>query len=328
MSIVTPVHNTANYLAECVESVLGQTYTNFEYIIVENCSDDGSGDLADRLASSDARVRVIRTDTLLPQVENYNFALSQIAASSVYTKVCQADDWLHPRCIEEMVALGERHPEVGLISSYSLVGSDIQNLGLNGDVSVLSGRDAGRLYFTDGFFLFGTPTTVMYRSNIVRSRTPFYEVGRLHEDTEVCFEMLQTADFGFVHQVLSYCRVHDESITASALDMLPQAIDRLVVVKRHGRHFVQGSDYDEAEHYARNEYYLSVARRLLRQPLLRSNEQFWSYQRRGLALANETLDKWKLARSVGLAIIEAVLSPLETLQRIRRTTDKRRRISA
>lgn len=327
VSVVTPVHNTAEYLATCIESVLAQSYSNFEYIIVENCSDDGSGDVADRFASSDPRIKVIRTERLLPQVENYNFAMSHISASSAYTKMCQADDWLYPTCLEEMVSLGIKHPSVGLISSYSASGEEIENVGLDSNVCVLPGVDAGRLFFTEGQFLFGTPTTVMYRSDIVRNRNPFYETARLHEDTEACFEILRTSDFGFVHQVLSHCRVHDESITASAMDMMPRLIDRLIIVKRYGRHFVQGREYAEAESDALREYYRQLARRVVRQPLVRSKDGFWQYQHHGLSLADETLDRSRLARSIGAVLAQAVRSPIQILRDGRRALRRQRGVN-
>ena len=46
VSIVTPVYNGADFLSECIESVLAETYENWEYTIVDNCSSDGSADLA------------------------------------------------------------------------------------------------------------------------------------------------------------------------------------------------------------------------------------------------------------------------------------------
>lgn len=58
-SIIIPVYNTAPYLEQCVESVLQQTYTNFELILVDDGSTDTSPDLCDRLAKSDERIRVI-----------------------------------------------------------------------------------------------------------------------------------------------------------------------------------------------------------------------------------------------------------------------------
>ena len=47
VSVVTPFYNTAPYLAQCIESVLTQTYPHFEYILMDNCGTDGSGEIAE-----------------------------------------------------------------------------------------------------------------------------------------------------------------------------------------------------------------------------------------------------------------------------------------
>src|SRR5206468_9138726 len=75
VSIVTPFFNTAPYLAECIESVLAQSFTQFEYILMDNCSTDGSAQIAARYASRDARIRLIRCSEFLSQLANYNRAL-------------------------------------------------------------------------------------------------------------------------------------------------------------------------------------------------------------------------------------------------------------
>ena len=59
VSVVTPFYNTAEYLAECIESVLRQDHANFEYLLADNCSTDGSLEIAERYAAQDARIRVI-----------------------------------------------------------------------------------------------------------------------------------------------------------------------------------------------------------------------------------------------------------------------------
>ena len=56
LSVVTPFYNTQAYLKECIESVLGQSYRNFEYILVDNCSNDGSLDIAEYYAKRDSRI--------------------------------------------------------------------------------------------------------------------------------------------------------------------------------------------------------------------------------------------------------------------------------
>jgi glycosyltransferase involved in cell wall biosynthesis len=58
VSVVTPVYNGADFLAECIDSVLSQTYDNFEYLIVNNCSTDGTLAIALDYAKKDPRIRV------------------------------------------------------------------------------------------------------------------------------------------------------------------------------------------------------------------------------------------------------------------------------
>ena len=80
VSVVTPFHNTSEFLAECVGSVLGQSHTNFEYVLVDNQSTDGSLEIVEELVSADSRLRLLHTPRLLNQVENYNFALRSISS--------------------------------------------------------------------------------------------------------------------------------------------------------------------------------------------------------------------------------------------------------
>src|SRR4051812_41097887 len=103
VSIVTPFYNTEEYLAECIESVLGQTYQNWEYVLVNNKSTDKSAEIARRYAEKDTRLSLVHNTEFLGQVENYNHALRQISPESKYCKMVQADDWIFPRCLEEMV---------------------------------------------------------------------------------------------------------------------------------------------------------------------------------------------------------------------------------
>jgi glycosyltransferase involved in cell wall biosynthesis len=212
VSVVTPFYNTAPYLAECIDSVLAQSHGDFEYILCNNHSDDGSGDIAARYAARDRRLRVLRPPKFLEQVPNYNFALRQIAPDTTYVKLVQADDTIFPRCLTEMVALAEAHPSIGVVSAYRMFGAEVQPTGLPHTRTFLTGRDACRTVLADGIYLFGSPTTVMFRADLVRGRAPFYVEGRLFEDAEVCFELLAGCDFGFVHQVLSFTRTENDSL--------------------------------------------------------------------------------------------------------------------
>src|SRR5258705_13800105 len=87
VSIVTPVYNGEEYLRECIESVLAQTSSNWEYIIVDNCSRDHTLSIAQEYAARDSRIRVHSNETFVRVIENHNIAFRQISAASRYCKV-------------------------------------------------------------------------------------------------------------------------------------------------------------------------------------------------------------------------------------------------
>ena len=198
VSVVTPVYNTESYLKECIESVLKQTYQKFEYIIVNNCSTDRSGEIAEEFAKNDSRIRIQHYSQHLDQLENYNRALELISPASKYCKIVQADDIIYPDCIKEMVDVAADNPTVGIVGAYYLAGRNVQGDGLPFPSFVTSGRLVCRMQLMEGYFFFGTPTSILIRSDIIRNNMPFYDVSALHADTEACYRVLKDHDFGFV----------------------------------------------------------------------------------------------------------------------------------
>src|SRR5580704_16465967 len=115
VSIVTPVYNEAEFLPECIESVFAQTYQNWDYTIVDNCSTDGSADIARRYAAKDRRIRIWTNREFLRAIPNHNVALRQISPTAEYCKVVLGDDWMFPECLERMVSVAEEHTSVGIV---------------------------------------------------------------------------------------------------------------------------------------------------------------------------------------------------------------------
>ena len=288
VSVVTPFYNTAPYLAGCIESVLAQTRREYEYLLVNNMSTDGSREIAARYAAQDSRLRVIDNPAFVGQVENYNGAIAHIAPGSQYVKIVQADDTIHPECISRMVELAEREPGVGLVSSYWLNGELAEGTGVPEGVSRLSGREACRKMLLDGCYLLGSPTTVLYRADIVRSRKPFYALGRYHEDTEAGYEILLQSDLGFVHQVLSFIRADNVSITTSTLAFNSSDLDYFIVLERYGPQVLTAEELTRQRAYSHGGYYRFLGRALLRF----QGQAFWDYHRAGLATVGWTL-RWR-----------------------------------
>jgi glycosyltransferase involved in cell wall biosynthesis len=274
VSVVTPVYNTEKYLAECIESVLAQTYQNWEYIIVNNCSTDRSGEIAAQYARRDPRIRVCNNQEFLALMPNWNHALRQISPESRHVKIVHADDWLFPECLAQMVAVAEANPTVGIVGAYRLEENKVTSDGLPYPSTVVDGRDICRRFFLDGLYFFGSPTSLLIRSDLVRRRPAFYNEANIHADQEVCFELLQNSDFGFVHQVLTFTRRHNEAATAFTRRFSTMMIGNLIVLKKYSRIYLNDEEYKFISRYFMETHY-----RFLGQQVFELREKaFWTYQ--------------------------------------------------
>ena len=194
--------------------MLAQTYENWEYVIVENRSTDGTLEIAREYEARDPRIRVATPGDFVDAVENANRAMREISPESKYTKVVHADDWMFAECIERMVELAEANPSVGIVSACRLEETKVTLTGLPNSISVIPGREICRstLLGRPYPYLFGAPSSLLIRSDLVRARDPFYNVDNpFQDDQEACYEVLRTCDFGFVHQVLTFTRRDEAS---------------------------------------------------------------------------------------------------------------------
>lgn len=315
VSVVTPFHNTAEYLAECIESVLAQSFRDFEYILLDNCSTDDSRAIAERYAATDPRIRIAHNAQLLPQVPNYNRALTLISGHTRYVKVVQADDAIFPRCLEDMVAFADANPSVALVGSY-FHHRGVEPVDMPHRAVVLPGRDACRKQLLEGVFLFGSPTTLLMRADLVRRRVPFYTEGHLHEDTEVCFELLRDHDFGFVPQLLSFMRIDPRSTMGSARSFHPALLDRLIRLKLYGREFLTHEELEAELGTHERRYWRMLADAWIR----RREPEFWAYHRRGLATIGEHIDLAALMRATLPNLVQKGLNaPNRLVSLLRRT---------
>jgi glycosyltransferase involved in cell wall biosynthesis len=217
VSVLTPVYNMGEYLAECIESILAQNYRNFEYIIVNNCSTDQTLEVATKYAKQDSRIRVHNNDALVPVIENHNIAFNLMSSAAKYCKLVCADDFIFPDCLAQMVKVAEANPSIGLVGSYSLAGKRVMWDGLEYERSVVNGREISRATLLGGPYVFGSPTSLLYRADLIRMTKAFFPNPSPHADTTACYQSLEGSDFGFVHQVLSYTRIHSESETSRSV---------------------------------------------------------------------------------------------------------------
>lgn len=109
ITIGMPVFNGAATVAVAIESVLGQTFSDFELVISDNCSTDGTTDICRRYAEQDARIRYIRQDTNIGASPNFRYVVEQ--ARGTYFTWAAADDVRSPDFIETNVRFLENNPD-------------------------------------------------------------------------------------------------------------------------------------------------------------------------------------------------------------------------
>lgn len=169
VSVLLTAYNRAPYIASSIESVLAQTLRDFELIITDDRSSDGTVDIAEAYARRDSRIRVFRNERNLGDYANRNHAAS--LATGEFLKFHDSDDVLYPLCLEIMVSLLSAAPSAGfaLSSSVSWPG---------GPVPMLS---TPRLSYQREFLGFGMfnagPAGALFRTETFRALGGFEDHG-------------------------------------------------------------------------------------------------------------------------------------------------------
>jgi glycosyltransferase involved in cell wall biosynthesis len=264
ISVVTPFHNSASTLARAIESVTEQTDVEIEYILADNCSTDGSGEIARGYAARDARIKYRHFEELVPQVPNYNRATRLASGTSRFIKIVQADDFILPGCLLKMATLGLKHPSVGVIGAFREVGEEIDPPLCTPLAEVENGPDLCRRGLWGGPLPFGSPTTVMYRADLVRARADFFTAGAAFDDTDAAMELLQVSDFGFVREILTHTTRDPNSTIGRVLSFdLPQ-LYRFMTTRRIGHAYFDETELRVLDRHVTDAYYAQVVRSLVR----------------------------------------------------------------
>ncbi len=314
VSVLTPVYNGEKHVPECIESVLAQTYQNWEYCIVNNCSTDRTLEIATRYAQKDKRIRLRNNAEFVACDANGNIAFRQISSESKYSKVVHADDWLYPECIMKMVELAETHPTVAIVGAYGLRNEYVSWDGLPYTRTVIPGREICRATLLGGPYVFGSPTSLLIRSKEVRKRQNFYNDANRHCDIESCLDILKENDFGFVHQVLTFTRDHAEAETSFSARFGTDYLGTLEHLIKYGRIYLNDREYTQCVEKSLDEYYSFLAAKVLQ----RSEKGFWDFHMRALDRLGYSMSKAKIAKCLVGDLFELILNPLNTSKRITR----------
>ncbi|HEX4074008.1 MAG TPA: glycosyltransferase family 2 protein [Candidatus Acidoferrales bacterium] len=312
VSVVTPVYNGEKYLVECIESVLAQTHRNWEYIIVNNCSKDKSAEIATQYQARDKRIRLVNCTEFVGVIENHNRAFRLISPLSQYCKVVAADDWLFPECLSRMVEVAEAHPSVALVGSYTINQGGVIWVGLPLEKNVFGGRDICRQHFFGGPFVMGPPSSVLYRADVVRAEESFFPGSALCADEATYYRILRDKDFGFVHQILSFERIHEGALNHEQMRLNAFLLNRVIFLVEYGKTYLEQREWKQRFEELLQEYYQYLALAVVN----RFPARFWDHHKRRLAEVGLKIEAGRLAKCVSLKMIDLALNPKQTFEKV------------
>lgn len=221
VSVVLPVHNGMPYFEHSVRSILAQSFGNFELVIGDDGSDDGTGEAALRLAAGDPRIRVLRRERPSGLAASANWVVGEARAPLV--AIAHADDRSYAQRIERQVAVLDAHADIDLVGA------------------LWDGMDEeGRIVRVGDFWrlLTRSPFAPFAHSSIMFRRSAFHRVGGYRpqadywEDLDLYFRVAANGGVAVVPEVLStvrHARIStrlrdDQARVEDAVDLMFRAV--------------------------------------------------------------------------------------------------------
>lgn len=247
VSIIVPVYNAESSIARCVDSILSQQFTDFELLLVDDGSRDGSGAICDGYAAADSRVRVIhKENTGVSDTRNLGIA----QARGTYLQFLDSDDWITPDATKLLVQTAEAHSCDLVISDfYRVVGERVSRKGdIDEDRTLTREEYAAHMMEQPADFYYGVLWNKLYRRDIVADHGL-----RMDPDISWCedflfnLEYIRHAERFYALQVPIYYYVKTKGSLASQSLSITKTIRMKLMLFEYYNQFYK-SVFDEEEY--------------------------------------------------------------------------------
>jgi len=211
VSIIMPVYNASRFLEESIQSVLAQTYTNFELIIINDGSKDGSFEIIQKYQKQDKRILIIDNKKNLGVVKCLNIGLRK--SSGDYIARIDADDIWFPEKLMKQISFLRNNPNI------SLLGSSVIPINK-------SGEEKGKKIFNDQVFLEGEKlkeylfkrnpfchSSIIFPASIINEIGAYDENFINSEDYEFWFRILSKKEGTIKEEKFVKYRIYPEMIS-------------------------------------------------------------------------------------------------------------------
>ena len=206
ISVILPIYNGEMYLAEAIDSILSQTYHDFELIIINDCSSDRTPEILSTY--TDDRIRIVNNPSNLKLSRSLNKGI-ELARGQLIARM-DADDISLPERFEKQIAFLERNPEIGV------VGSQLKKIDENGNFSGYISRELLPEILRWELF-FGPPLghpSVMMRADILKTVGGYSNDLLVAVDYELWTRLIKITRFANLPEPLVLYRKHPETMSS------------------------------------------------------------------------------------------------------------------
>ena len=231
VSVVMSVYNGSRYLRESIESILSQSFTDFEFIIIDDGSTDNTWEILTQYSDRDRRIRLFQNEKNLGLTKSLNKGLR--LARGEYIARQDADDVSLTQRFEKQVALLNNHPESVLASC------NVEVINPEGK-TVAKHEQACDSKFVAWYLLFynhiAGHSQVMFRREPVIDLGGYCEARRYSQDYELWSRLIKVGDIVILPEALQQQRLHNNSVSAQkgsqqqtlSLSQSKQNLERLI----------------------------------------------------------------------------------------------------
>lgn len=226
VSVITPAYNAEEYIAEAIESILNQTFRDFEFIIIDNCSTDKTWEIIQRYINKDDRIIALKNERNLGIAGNRNKGLS--LARGKYIVWQDADDISMPTRIEKEYEFMEENPEVGIVGGYLQFFNEKENLSIR--KYALDDQSLRKVIFR--YSPVAQPAA-MVRKKCLDEFGEYSLKYPVTEDLDMCFRIGSKYKFANLQEVVIKYRENVSSVTFAKLKKME--LDTLEIRKKYAK---------------------------------------------------------------------------------------------
>jgi glycosyltransferase involved in cell wall biosynthesis len=212
ITIILPVYNGEKYLKKSVESVLSQTETNFEFLILDDCSTDSS--LAYLESIKDERIILYKNEKNKGLFYNINFLIKKSTSNLI--KLWAQDDIMYPNCLQRFVEFHNINNQIGF--SYSgrtiidNIGAIINSNKIDNTPQIISTELHARIAFFTGSIA-GNIANICINKNALNAVGDFKDEMKISADFDMWVRLAEKYETGFIKEPLIYLRDHKEQLS-------------------------------------------------------------------------------------------------------------------